>query len=124
MTREDVKKNLCYIKAFAEGKTIQRMSIRNGYEMIWTDVEDCSFKEGCHYRIKPDPTPRPFKSQEECWAEMRKHEPFAWVKDKRRDQEIFQITCVGISGAAGYTFHEAFENVTFADGKPFGVVEE
>ena len=29
-----------------------------------------------------EPSYRPFKSQEECWNEMQKHQPFGWIKSK------------------------------------------
>ena len=34
------------------------------------------------YRIKPETKYRPFKDAEECFEEMKKHQPFGWIKDK------------------------------------------
>ena len=78
MTREEAKNLLPIIQAFAEGKTIQLFT--NG---IWEGAENPSFEELSRYRIKPEPKYRPFKSQEECWTEMLKHQPFGWVKSKK-----------------------------------------
>ena len=119
MTREEAKEMLPIIKAFAEGKTIQLFT--NG---IWEGAENPSFEELSRYRIKPEPKYRPFKSQEECWNEMSKHQPFGWVTNICIDQK-FIITHVGdddisINTVTSY-FSQAFKDFTFDDGKPFGV---
>lgn len=60
------------IQAYAEGKTIQFL---NGGK--WYDVYDTDFYQSPDkYRIKPESKYRLFKSQEECWNEMLKHQPF------------------------------------------------
>ena len=82
MTREEAKKLLPIIQAFAEGKTIQ-YETRDG----WIDL-DALYPHSdtlSKYRIKPEPKYRPFKSQEECWNEMLKHQPFGWLSDKDGD---------------------------------------
>ena len=66
MTREEAKELLPIIQAFAEGKDIQ---IRNITDDGWDDINDdrmsfCAKAEA--YRIKPEPSYRPFKNQEEC----------------------------------------------------------
>lgn len=78
MTREDAKKLLPVIHAYAEGKTIQFRVCNDK----WIDTDDPSFDVGVDYRIKPEPKYRPFKNQEECCNEMFKHQPFGCVKDK------------------------------------------
>ena len=119
MTREEAKEMLPIIKAFAEGKTIQLFT--NG---IWEGTENPSFEELSRYRIKPEPKYRPFESQEECWNEISKHQPFGWVTNICIDQK-FIITHVGdddisINTVTSY-FSQAFKDFTFADGTPFGV---
>lgn len=89
MTREEANKALPTLQAFAEGKVIQMLDDRS----IWTDLTE---REGLPigtlgespniFRIKPDPKYRPFKDAEECWQEMLKHQPFAWVKEKHSDR--------------------------------------
>ena len=44
-------------------------------------------------RIKLEIKYRPFKSQEECWNEMLKHQPFGWVIDKA-DNKYFDISMI------------------------------
>ena len=119
MTREEAKEMLPIIKAFAEGKTIQLFT--NG---IWEGTENPSFEELSRYRIKPEPKYRPFESQEECWNEISKHQPFGWVTNICIDQK-FIITHVGdddisINTVTSY-FSQAFKDFTFVDGIPFGV---
>nr|DAO06222.1 MAG TPA: hypothetical protein [Caudoviricetes sp.] len=130
MTREDVKKNMDIISAFAEGKVIQisneigewiDLTERDGLPMGTLEEEPNIF------RIKPEPKYRPFANAEECWAEMYKHEPFGWVKTK--DKGI-RLCMSGLNQKSaftqvGYKYDEAFDKFIFADGTPFGVkVEE
>ena len=79
MTKEEAKELLPIIQAWAEGKTIQ---VRINNDSSWTDLLDTKLEISnlYEYRIKPEPKYRPFKSQEECWEEMLKHQPFGWIK--------------------------------------------
>lgn len=115
------------IKAFAEGKEIQ---YRNSFNE-WIDIkknEGLSFiKTPLDYRIKPEPKYRPFKSQEECWNEMLKHQPFGWVKEISCEM-LYLIN--GISNESIVimedinSFKEAMNIYEFKDGTPFGIKEE
>ena len=114
MTREEVKEMLPIIQAFAEGKTIEVFNASN----TWEEIEDPLFCKGTkYYRIKPEPKYRPFNSQEECWQEMQKHQPFGWIK---RSGKYVNITLV----SGGCSYDEHFKTVTFADGTAFGIKEE
>ena len=74
MTREEVKKMLPIMQAYAEGRTIQ---FSDGGK--WLDLCESDFYESPErYRIKLEPRYRPFKTQEECWQEMLNHQPFGW----------------------------------------------
>ena len=122
MTREEAKKLLPIIKAFAEGKTIQLFT--NG---IWEGAENPSFEELSRYRIKPEPKYRPFKSQEECRNEMHKHPDFGWVIAK--DSKImYHIYVIGIGYVLmdnmSISFPETFAEYEFTDGTPFGINKE
>ena len=137
MTREQAKELLPIIQAYAEGEIIQ-------YKNFLDEWEDIKENEGLSficlpsdYRIKPDPKYRPFKSQEECWEEMLKHQPFGWVKD---EYKYVHIVCVhkneiefspdeddnGILFTSTMDFTSVCEKggYTFADGTPFGIKEE
>ena len=120
------------MQAFIEGKTIQYES-REG----WIDL-DSSYPHGSilsKYRIKPEPKYRPFKTKEECWKEMLKHQPFGWLKEKANKKEIAHIgrifdvpndTLITLSIDEGRNLSSSyfFRTYTFVDGTPFGIKEE
>lgn len=123
MTREEAKELLPIIQAFAEGRTIQLFG-RDG----WTDLyKDFIFDISYRYRIKPEPKCRPFKNADECWQEMLKHEPFGWLREKKRNvrTQIGFMHTEGIQGTSGGSsnYKAFFDCFSFADGAPFGVNE-
>lgn len=127
MNRNKTKELLPIIQAFAEGKAIESRCVK-GDKSLWYDDEDPSFDDDFEYRIKPEPTYRPFKDAEECWAEMQKHQPFGVVKDKYFDnyQTHRAFTCLVTNGCdfGGYeneTFESCCKDLLFADDTPFGV---
>ena len=123
MTREEAKELLPIMQAFAEGKTIQVWA-----NDTWQDEEYPSFEELSLFRIKPEPKYRPFKTKEECWNEMMKHQPFGWVKDtsNRAFYSILEVINEGCVFAYGpvVPFDDIYKYYTFVDGKPFGIKEE
>ena len=133
MTREEVKEMLPIMQAYAEGKTIQ---FRENINNMWEDIIRPSFnKSPSAYRIKPEPRYRPFKTQEECWNEMQKHQPFGWVRENSSghykhinnlytNKISFQETEIAESGNFEWSFAVLFKSYTFADGTPFGLKEE
>lgn len=128
MTRERAKELLPIIQAFAEGKTIEYSS--NGED--WREINTPMWRLDKLYRIKPKPKYRPFKSQEECWEEMQKHQPFGWLisKESRCYAYISKVSTSVTSDYAMITLIDAkyyanyvFNNYTFLDGTPFGIKE-
>ena len=115
MTREQAKEFLPIIQAFAEGKTIQFLDGGKWIDVCETDFHESTYK----YRIKPEPKYRPFKTKEECWNEMLKHQPFGWVKGK--DWQYTQILTMSVREEENFNYW--FKNFTFPDGKPFGIKE-
>ena len=124
MNRKEAKELMPIIQAFAEGKAIESRCIK-GDKSLWYDDEDPSFDDDLEYRIKPEPTYRPFKDAEECWQEMKKHQPFGWVKwnDVRYNIYVVSSTsvCLINGNCANMDFAYAYQKLTFADGTPFGV---
>lgn len=130
MTRNEVKELLPIMQAFAEGKTIEERIIGNDN---WIETDEIyggrnnDYDYRVNYRIKPEPKYRPFKNAEECWNEMQKHQPFGWLSNGAL---LFNIISIG----AGITIHNCISNcgysfksavsLTFADGTPFGILEE
>ena len=137
MTREEAKRRAELYSALANGKTIQIQSSVNGE---WIDVQNnsllCIDDGRFMYRVKPDPKFRPFRTQEDCWQEMLKHQPFGWLKTKKDGrycfigehysfQEMFTggVLKSSTNGLVPYAY-DAFDGYTFADGAPFGMIEE
>ena len=125
MTREEAKELLPIIKAYAAGKTLQcRTKNRPWFDLLDDKLEMCGLFE---YRIKPEPKYRPFKTKEECWNEMMKHQPFGQVKDtsNRASYSILEVINDGCFFAYGpvMPFDDIYKYYTFADGKPFGIKE-
>ena len=123
MTREEAKELMPIIQAFVEGKTIEYRGL--GGE--WKEAHTPTWSSSLFYRIKPEIKYRPFKSKEECWNEMLKHQPFGWVKEISSEM-LYLIN--GISDMSIVimenidSFKEAMNIYEFKDGAPFGVVEE
>lgn len=154
MTRENVKKNIGIISAFAEGKTIQILNERGEFVDL-TEREGLPIgileEEPNNFRIKPEPKYRPFQNADECWAEMRIHQPFGWVKaisnkeykakyypNSKDDTTLYyQVQKVAPGyikyddindyceiGEQDKSYEDVFKVITFADGTPFGILEE
>ena len=126
MNREQAKELLPIIQAFAEGKTVQTID-KNGewINCLYINFEFNSSPNS--YRIKPEPKYRSFKDAEECWQEMQKHQPFGWLKEKKRNvhTQIGFMYTEGIQGTSGgsSTYKAFFDCFNFADGTPFGIKE-
>lgn len=154
MTREEANKALPTLQAFAEGKVIQMLDDRSIWTdltereglPIGTLGESPNI-----FRIKPEPNYRPFASAEECWQEMQKHQPFGWIKaipnkeykvkyypNSKDDTALYyQVQKVAPGyikyddindcceiGEQDKSYKDVFKVITFADGTPFGILEE
>lgn len=127
MNRKKAKELMPIIQAFAEGKTIQY------YDTLidivdWEDCENPDFDNLTYeFRIKPEPTYRPFKDAEECWVEMQKHQPFGWVKSTLfKDLALVKrVTTLYVEiNRDIIDYKDALEKFTFADDTNFGVKVE
>ena len=130
MTRKQAKHLAEVFNAYAEGKTIE-VFLDNEWGEVPTDGYSFDIEKET-YRIKKEPTYRPFKNTKECFEEMQKHKPVGWL---RRWDDLVQFVSItdnviGIwTGSAPYfyrryTFKEVINGgITFADGQPFGIKE-
>lgn len=144
MTREEARKAAEVMSAYAEGKDVEYKEVYNGDKLWHSPIGNDPVFDWYHndYRIKKEPTYRPFRSKEECWQEMNKHQPFGWLKlddmyinivcvhsvDKKielspenlkfEDDVPFDIERMFMS------FERTFNEYLFADGTPFGIKEE
>ena len=133
MTREEAKELLPIIQAFVAGKQIQ-----DAIEGLtdWVDTDEINLEyEGqkIKHRIKPEPKYRPFKTQEECWNEMMKHQPFGWLKSKKSGSfrcigevswsDVFETVYIALSTSESLSrsSDSVFEEYTFVDDTPFGI---
>ena len=85
------------------------------------DVKDPNFCTGYIYRVKPKT--RPFESEDECFFEMKKHEPIGWVKIDETYKSIasLQEKYLYLNGENSLRHYSTlFRDATFADGQPFG----
>ena len=138
MTREETAEHIKVLQDFVDGKAIEERRISFDHTE-WVDNNNPEWRwDKFDYRIKPKSKYRPFKNVEECWNEMKKHQPFGWLKDK--DSELRNIQALtekmstiadgvylrGINLINGWhVFEEAVKEYTFADGEPFGInIEE
>lgn len=133
MDRNQAKEFYPILQAFAEGEKIEcrtKPSAVEGSDVPndWTEMKEIKFWNNTEYRIKPESTYRLFKDAEECWQEMQKHQPFGWVKCKE-DGSLGLITLIiseeniFINGV-GCNSERTMRGFTFADGTPFGILEE
>lgn len=138
MDRNQAKDFFPIMQAFAEGKVIEcrtKPSFIEGTDVPndWTEMKEIEFWNNTEYRIKQDSKAeakyRPFKNVEECWAEMKKHQPFGWIKSKEDgsrslitliiSEENIDINCIG-----GFNSDKIMKRFTFDDGAVFGILEE
>ena len=134
MDRNQAKEFYPILQAFAEGRVIEcrtKPSFIEGIDVPneWQETKEIGFWCDIEYRIKPEPKFRPFKDAEECWQEIRKHEPFIKYKVIKSSKDVYliiqRIKIDGIeTDVERLDFETAFKWFTFADGTPFGVKEE
>ena len=131
MTREEAKELMPIIQAFVEGKTIEYRGL--GGE--WKAAHTPTWSSHLFYRIKPEPKYRPFKTKDECWLEMQKHQPIGWLKSQKNGS----FCCIGevswsdafrdvhitysTNESLAHSTISVFNEYTFADGTPFGIRE-
>lgn len=137
MTREEAKKMLPFIQAFAEGKVIEcrtkPSALSKSWQDMneWTEMKEIEYWNNTEYRIKPEVKFRPFANAKECWEEMMKHQPFGWIKCKEGYFNIVYVDdyYVGLANKDNSSIllasKNSYQDNTFADGTPFGVkIEE
>lgn len=128
MDRNQAKEFYPILQAFAKGRVIECRTKPNtvkGSDIPndWTEMTEIEFWNNTEYRIKPEQKFRPFKDAEECWAEMEKHQPFGWVKDKVSD-EYFNVYCISNDNEGKELLERMFKRCVFIDKNPFGVKDE
>lgn len=125
MTKEETKQRIAVMQAYVDGKQVQVYDISLSK---WFDTDAPSWFASSQFRIKPEPSYRPFYNTDECWQEMLKHQPFGIVSSKHdKAYMAFESLDDGICNFNGYreeSFESAFDDIQFADGALFGVKVE
>ena len=134
MTVQEIREAAKVMEAYANGKKIQCNDnhLGNGE---WVTTDNPSFNwDKYAYRIKPKSQYRPFKTQEECWNEMLKHQPFGWLKSIEKQGKVHigrvfdtpdgVLITLSINEGLNYSSSYLFNKYTFADDTPFGIKEE
>ena len=132
MDRNQAKEFYPILQAYAEGKVIEsrtKPSTVKGTDIPndWTEMKEIEFWNNTEYRVKPEPTYRPFKNGEECWQEMQKHNPFGWVKSTLfKDLDLVKrVTTLYVEiNRDIIDYKDALDKFTFADDTNFGVKVE
>lgn len=136
MDRNQAKEFFPIMQAYAEGKVIETRTDpstlkRKDTPKDWTEMKEIEYWNNTEYRIKPEVKFRPFANVEECWTEMKKHQPFGWVSGDNLFYNIVSVSNIDVSMAnvSGdiviLNFSDVMEDYTFADGATFGVkIEE
>ena len=101
---------------------------RDSYEK-WVESDIMAFDLSPeNYRIKRESKYRPCANAEEYWQEMKKHEPFGWLKHKTDNVYSFiskiDKDCCYFAVNVYWGFDTLFKTKTFIDGTPFGIKEE
>lgn len=129
MTREELINAMPIIKAFINGETVQYKGLDHEWKDLGVnDLDLDDFVESA-WRTKPEPKYRPFKDAKECWAEMLKHQPFGFMKFKDTESGYYMLTSIASGVGVGindflFSYDRVFDDYTFVDGTPFGVLEE
>ena len=123
MDRNQAKELLPILQAFADGNEIESREEDEWYRVL----EICNETNPQDYRIKPEPTYRPFKNAEECLTEMLKHQPLGWIKNKEGYFNIVYVNdfYAGFGDKDGSAIllasKNSYQDTSFFDGTPFGI---
>ena len=124
MTREESKAFYPILQAYAEGKAIECRTKPSAVKWSsipndWTETKEIEFWNNTEYRIKPEPKYRPFKDAEECWNEMKKHQPFGFTTFKNAKSGYYMVTFIARGAIVGinntpFSYENMFDSYTFA----------
>lgn len=121
MDKERTKDLIKIMQASLEGEVIE-CKLRNSTNPLstWFTHSGNDWNTNAYmYRIKPKPQYRPFKDIDECWNEMKNHQPFGWIKTggHYKNNRVF----INNDYNSNYNWKEMCQDTTFADGTPFGM---
>lgn len=128
MTREEATHLSDVLKAYSEGKPIQRAT--KGKNDWWiSDYPTFEF-DRYDYRIKPEPKYRPYKNAEEFLKAQKEHGMYLISKNKRdrarfpvivEHEKILMFWEPKDSSLTGYMYSDLLNYWTHQDGTPCGI---
>lgn len=125
MKKEETENLIKVMQAFLKGEAVEERVATLGNHTNWVTHTGSDWDTTTYeYRIKSKPQYRPFKDGNECWEEMQKHQPFGWIKIQDTYYNIHEVDIIDEKlyiGTCYYTLECAYDDITFADGTPFGV---
>lgn len=128
MTREEAREAAEVMLAYANGKEMEFRSVT----LDWHSITHPNFNwEHSKYRIKDESKCRKFDNGDECWEEMKKHEPFGWVCS--RDKPNFKLYVLSVDndgvmlsdyddGATLHSYPSFYQFYNFVDGTRCGII--
>lgn len=111
MTRDQAKKAIELLQAYIDGKTIE-------YKIRGIDYNWCQFKKNDNpafdwsttdYRIKPEPTYRPYNSMQEFMEAEKKHGP--WLLRDCDHSIAYKALHVSDQAVSFLNYHKSFEDL-------------
>lgn len=127
MTKEEAKISAELMLAYANGKGIEYFDEGNGK---WYECVDPQFEWNKKYRIKTESKYRPFEDGNECWEEMKNHEPFGWICDHNNPNFKVYVLSVDNDGvmvsdyddcAIFLNYSTLFDHYVFVDETQIGI---
>lgn len=129
MTKEEAKHLSEVLKAYSEGKTIERhvYSYEEGEE--WQKVDDLTLYIIHHYplRIKPEPKYRPYRNAEEFLNAQKEHGPYIILTDNSSKGIPTKIRDTGIEFGPSeviHTYNKLLGYNKWQDGTSCGILEK
>ena len=120
MTREEAKKMLPIIKAWADGREVEY----NDYGE-WMLIYGDYIQLDAHKEYRVVPRYRPFRDNKECMKALQEHGPLI---DRMTGATCFVSVLLDsyfyVNGEEEkITYEKGFKRFVFSDGEPFGVKE-
>ena len=125
MDKEKTKDLIKIMQASLEGEVIECRALTQSSSWFVHSGDEWN-TYSFEYRIQPKPQYRPFKDIDECWAEMKNHQPFGWIKTGGHYKNIVELNknnrvFINNDYNSNYNWKEMCQDTTFADGTPFGM---
>lgn len=133
MNSEEAKHFSEILKAYSEGKSIQKRTFTPGEGCTdWVDTDYISFYDATiEYRIKPEPTYRVYINAEEFLKAQKEHGPYikgrlaVLTGEYHLPQNVHDCGVAWTNWADAHSsYRDLFDGFTWQDGTPCGIMED